>query len=180
MPAATARCFAAACFAERFRVRESVDVAFGWNLLGAVAGGLIEFFSMLVGIHAMALVALLAYAVAPTSAAEFPAYVRATLDRLLLHLTPVAALILALALSGLAPDPAATISAAALDGRDVACADALDIFVRCYGAEAGKLAFGTRHVRFGTDRAIYRPGDAITPRRGANAIWDGYKMGMRL
>jgi SAM-dependent methyltransferase len=56
--------FAAACFAERFRVRESVDVAFGWNLLGAVAGGLIEFFSMLVGIHAMALVALLAYAVA--------------------------------------------------------------------------------------------------------------------
>jgi SAM-dependent methyltransferase len=56
--------FAAACFADRFRVRESVDMAFGWNLLGAVAGGLIEFFSMLVGIHAMALVALLAYAAA--------------------------------------------------------------------------------------------------------------------
>ncbi|MBZ5584270.1 MAG: beta-lactamase family protein, partial [Acidobacteriia bacterium] len=31
---------------------------------------------------------ILAYAVAPTAAAEFPAYVRATLDRLLLHLTP--------------------------------------------------------------------------------------------
>jgi hypothetical protein len=37
---------------------------------------------------------LLAYAVAPTSAQEFPSYVRATLDRLLLHLTPVAALLL--------------------------------------------------------------------------------------
>ncbi|MGO8763270.1 MAG: hypothetical protein ACLP2P_02200 [Desulfobaccales bacterium] len=41
---------------------------------------------------------ILAYAVAPTAAAEFPAYVRATLDRLLLHLTPVAALLLALGL----------------------------------------------------------------------------------
>ncbi|MFW6113261.1 MAG: hypothetical protein ACOC8G_02965, partial [Thermodesulfobacteriota bacterium] len=37
---------------------------------------------------------LLAYAVAPTSPAEFHMYVRATLDRLLLHLTPVAALAL--------------------------------------------------------------------------------------
>jgi hypothetical protein len=44
---------------------------------------------------------ILAYAVAPTSAAEFPAYVRATLDRLLLHLTPVAALLLALGLKDL-------------------------------------------------------------------------------
>ena len=45
---------------------------------------------------------LLAYAVAPTAAAEFPAYVRATLDRLLLHLTPIAALLLALSLKDLA------------------------------------------------------------------------------
>jgi hypothetical protein len=44
---------------------------------------------------------LLAYAVAPTAAAEFPAYVRATLDRLLLHLTPVVALFLALGLRDL-------------------------------------------------------------------------------
>jgi hypothetical protein len=44
---------------------------------------------------------ILAYAVAPTSAAEFPAYVRATLDRLLLHITPVAALLLALGLKDL-------------------------------------------------------------------------------
>jgi hypothetical protein len=46
---------------------------------------------------------LLAYAVAPTSAAEFPSYVRATLDRLLLHLTPTAALLLALGLKELYP-----------------------------------------------------------------------------
>ena len=44
---------------------------------------------------------ILAYAVAPTSASEFPAYVRATLDRLLLHLTPTAALLLALGLKTL-------------------------------------------------------------------------------
>jgi hypothetical protein len=37
---------------------------------------------------------LLAYAVAPTSPFEFHLYLRATLDRLLLHLTPVAALLL--------------------------------------------------------------------------------------
>ncbi|MDI6853439.1 MAG: hypothetical protein QME75_07550 [Deltaproteobacteria bacterium] len=37
---------------------------------------------------------LLGYAVAPTSAEEFPFYVRATLDRLLLHITPAAALII--------------------------------------------------------------------------------------
>ncbi|MEJ2671107.1 MAG: hypothetical protein P8168_02670 [Deltaproteobacteria bacterium] len=51
---------------------------------------------------------LLAYAVAPTSAAEFPAYVRATLDRLLLHLTPVAALILALGLKDLGAETVST------------------------------------------------------------------------
>ena len=37
---------------------------------------------------------LLAYAVAPTSPAEFHLYLRATIDRLLLHLTPAAALLL--------------------------------------------------------------------------------------
>ncbi|MBM4286493.1 MAG: hypothetical protein FJ128_14810 [Deltaproteobacteria bacterium] len=51
---------------------------------------------------------LLAYALAPTSAAEFPLYVRATIDRLLLHLTPVAALLAAQVLNPLnsPPDPA--------------------------------------------------------------------------
>ncbi len=46
---------------------------------------------------------LLAYAVVPTSAAEFPIYVRASLDRLLLHLTPSAALLLGLGLQQLWP-----------------------------------------------------------------------------
>jgi hypothetical protein len=40
------------------------------------------------------LAVILAYGVAPTGAAEFGMYVRATLDRLLLHLTPVAALMI--------------------------------------------------------------------------------------
>jgi glucokinase len=39
-----------------------------------------------------------------------------------------------------AADPAAAISGAALAGRDELCREALDIFVRCYGAEAGNLA----------------------------------------
>jgi len=47
---------------------------------------------------------LLAYGVAPTSAAEFPAYVRGTLDRLLLHLAPVAALFLGLGLKDAFPE----------------------------------------------------------------------------
>ena len=51
------------------------------------------------------LAVILAYGVAPTSAAEFPSYVRATLDRLLLHLTPTAALLLALGLKELFPTP---------------------------------------------------------------------------
>lgn len=50
------------------------------------------------------LAVILAYAVAPTSAAEFPAYVRATLDRLLLHLTPTAALLIGLGLRKLSPN----------------------------------------------------------------------------
>jgi hypothetical protein len=52
------------------------------------------FLALFVGGNLLAVI--LAYAVAPTAAAEFPAYVRATLDRLLLHLTPTAALLLAL------------------------------------------------------------------------------------
>ena len=57
------------------------------------------FLALFVGGNLAAII--LAYALAPTSAAEFPAYVRATLDRLLLHLTPTAALLLALGLKDL-------------------------------------------------------------------------------
>jgi hypothetical protein len=53
--------FAASCFALVFRSRPRAAVAFGWNLLGAVAGGLLEFVSMAVGLKALLLVALAAY-----------------------------------------------------------------------------------------------------------------------
>jgi glucokinase len=39
-----------------------------------------------------------------------------------------------------AGDAAAAISAAAVAGRDDICREALDLFIRCYGAEAGNLA----------------------------------------
>jgi len=48
---------------------------------------------------------LLAYALAPTSPAEFHMYVRATLDRLLLHLTPVAALAIGEGLKEMGEEP---------------------------------------------------------------------------
>jgi hypothetical protein len=53
--------FAASCFALLFRSRERAGVAFGWNLLGAVAGGLLEFLSMAVGLKALLLAAAAAY-----------------------------------------------------------------------------------------------------------------------
>ena len=56
--------FAATCFAILFKDREAVGAAFGWNLLGAVAGGLLEFTSMMVGLKNMALIALVAYLLA--------------------------------------------------------------------------------------------------------------------
>jgi hypothetical protein len=56
--------FASLCFAVRFRAREAADIAFGWNLLGAVLGGLAEFFSMSVGFRALTLMALSAYLLA--------------------------------------------------------------------------------------------------------------------
>jgi hypothetical protein len=53
--------FASVCFALRFRERPAADIAFGWNLLGAVAGGLLEFLSMSLGLKALTLIAVLAY-----------------------------------------------------------------------------------------------------------------------
>lgn len=53
--------FASACFALSFKVRKAVDIAFGWNLLGAVAGGLIEFFSMFLGLRTLVMIAAVAY-----------------------------------------------------------------------------------------------------------------------
>ncbi len=56
--------FASLCFASRFKARPASDLAFGWNLMGAVAGGLAEFFSMALGFRAMTLVAITAYLLA--------------------------------------------------------------------------------------------------------------------
>ena len=53
--------FAATTFALLFREREDSAIAFGWNVLGAVAGGLLEFLSMAIGLRALFLVALAAY-----------------------------------------------------------------------------------------------------------------------
>jgi hypothetical protein len=61
------------------------------------------FLALVVGGNLLAII--LAYALAPTAPAEFPAYVHSTLDRLLLHLTPVAALLLALSLMDLDTAP---------------------------------------------------------------------------
>jgi spermidine synthase len=55
---------ASCCFALRFRTREDAGTAFGWNLLGAVFGGLAEFASMALGFRALFLVALIVYLIA--------------------------------------------------------------------------------------------------------------------
>ena len=62
--AATANLAQNLIVADRFRVRASADLAFGWNLLGAVCGGLLEFFSMWLGFRALTLVAVAAYLLA--------------------------------------------------------------------------------------------------------------------
>ncbi len=54
--------FASAAFALRFRARAQAPRAFAWNLLGSVAGGLLEFLAMAFGLAALTLVAALAYA----------------------------------------------------------------------------------------------------------------------
>jgi hypothetical protein len=48
-------------FARVFETRTDPGLAFGWNLLGAVAGGLLELVSMAVGLKALLLVAAAAY-----------------------------------------------------------------------------------------------------------------------
>jgi spermidine synthase len=52
---------ASVAFARLFEGRPDPGVAFGWNLLGAVAGGLLELLSMATGLRALLLVAAAAY-----------------------------------------------------------------------------------------------------------------------
>jgi len=49
------------CFAHLFERRSAPDLAFGWNLLGAVAGGLLELLSMALGLKALLLLAAVSY-----------------------------------------------------------------------------------------------------------------------
>lgn len=56
--------FASACFASSFSQRAAADRAFGWNLLGAVVGGLLEFVSMATSLRTLLLIALAGYALA--------------------------------------------------------------------------------------------------------------------
>lgn len=53
--------FSSLCFAALFGKRAEAGVAFGWNLLGAVAGGLLEFLSMFTGLKDLLLLAVIAY-----------------------------------------------------------------------------------------------------------------------
>ena len=48
-------------FAARFAERNQADIAFGWNIVGAVAGGVLELLSMLTGLRALFLVAATLY-----------------------------------------------------------------------------------------------------------------------
>jgi len=53
--------FASLLFASQYAERESVELAFGWNLLGAVIGGLLEFLAMVLGYRALLLIVALLY-----------------------------------------------------------------------------------------------------------------------
>ncbi len=53
--------FASICFAQRFATRPDAATAFGWNLLGAVLGGLAEFTSMVIGLRHLVGVAAILY-----------------------------------------------------------------------------------------------------------------------
>jgi spermidine synthase len=53
--------FASVCFALLFKKSANPNLSFGWNLAGAVVGGLIELVAMAVGLNALTLIALIGY-----------------------------------------------------------------------------------------------------------------------
>jgi SAM-dependent methyltransferase len=53
--------FASICFALRFKERSEPNLAFGWNLAGAVVGGFIEILVVVVGLRSLTLIALVVY-----------------------------------------------------------------------------------------------------------------------
>ncbi len=50
-------------FADRFSARPDAETAFGWNIIGAVLGGLLEFSTMLLGLRAMFMLGAMIYLV---------------------------------------------------------------------------------------------------------------------
>ena len=54
--------FANMVFSSIFRERKAHEVYFGWNLVGAVAGGVLEYSSIMLGYQALALIVLVLYA----------------------------------------------------------------------------------------------------------------------
>jgi hypothetical protein len=53
--------FAAGLFASCFQSETDSSIALGWNLLGAVAGGLLEYSSLGLGIKALYVLAIVLY-----------------------------------------------------------------------------------------------------------------------
>jgi hypothetical protein len=51
-------------FAQRFRDVETSNLAFGANLLGAMVGGLLEYFALITGYQALALLVAVLYVAA--------------------------------------------------------------------------------------------------------------------
>ena len=56
--------FAGACFAGVFKSSSNVATALGWNVIGALCGGLLEYLNMVLGFKALYLLALLFYLIA--------------------------------------------------------------------------------------------------------------------
>lgn len=56
--------FAGACFAGVFKASRDVSNALGWNIIGALCGGLLEYLNMLLGFKALYLLALIFYLIA--------------------------------------------------------------------------------------------------------------------
>jgi hypothetical protein len=56
--------FAGILFSSEFKLADSPSTALGANMLGAVAGGLLENLSLLFGMHALLLIAIVVYAAA--------------------------------------------------------------------------------------------------------------------
>jgi len=54
--------FANLIFSFSFRTQKAAEQLFGWNLLGAMAGGVLEYFSMLLGYNLLAVVVMILYA----------------------------------------------------------------------------------------------------------------------